>query len=79
MATDLGEGGVVMMDVDSAKYFGLEEVGARIWALLAEPRTVDEMVDDLMTDYDVAETICRTEVNEFVGELLGRDLVRPVD
>ena len=34
---------VVMMSADEGKYIGLNDVGARIWELLDEPRTIETL------------------------------------
>jgi hypothetical protein len=37
-------------------HYGLEEVGARIWELIAEPRTVGEICDTLLDEYESSRT-----------------------
>lgn len=57
------------------EYLGLDEVGQRIWDLLAEPRTVDDLVSVLTDEYDVAADRCRSDVTAFVDALAGHHLV----
>jgi hypothetical protein len=52
----------------------LNEVGARIWAL-ADGRTVAEILDVLVNEYDVERTQLRVDAEAFLAELQGRGLL----
>ncbi len=67
---------VVMMSVDQGMYFGLEGVGPRIWSLLEQPRSVRQLCEALIAEFDVAPDICRREVGTFLEELRRAQLVR---
>lgn len=75
LATELAAGDVVMMDVDLAKYFGLAQTAAAIWSLLAEPATIDELVDSLTQRYEIDAAPCRADTEAFIGQLLERNLI----
>lgn len=75
MATNIGDDSVVMMDVDLASYFGLEDVGASVWKLLAAPHTIDQLVHKLTEIYEVEPDVCRRETSEFVEALLEQRLL----
>ena len=60
---------MIMMNVERGKYIGLTETGARIWDLLAEPRTAEDLCAALCEEYDIAAEQCRTEVDAFVAEM----------
>jgi hypothetical protein len=68
------EGEVVAMGLDGSCY-GLRGVGARIWALIAEPRSVDSLCDQLLREYDVEEEVCRREVFDLLEDLRSGQLV----
>src|SRR4051794_25151529 len=51
VSTDLG-GEVAILNLEEGKYYGLEAVGSRIWSLVQEPRTVGEIRDVLVREYD---------------------------
>jgi len=67
---------VVMMSVDQGMYFGLEGTGPRIWALLEQPRSVRQLCEELMREFDVDPAICRREVDTFLKHLRRAQLVR---
>jgi Coenzyme PQQ synthesis protein D (PqqD) len=60
---------LMMMDVESGCYFGLDSIGRRIWELIAEPATVGGICAQLTTEYDVAPEVCETEVLDLLGKL----------
>lgn len=68
-------GEVVILGMKEGAYFGVDEAGARIWALLQTPRRLDDVVAMLVTEYDVPADQCAAEVLAFAEDLVGRGLV----
>jgi hypothetical protein len=66
---------VVMLDPATSNYFGLDGVGARIWDLCEQPQSVEALVAVLITEYDVDESTCSTEVMSFLAELEAANLL----
>jgi hypothetical protein len=66
---------VVILDLASSSYLGLDEVGAAVWGLLAEPRTVVELEEALVDSYDVAPERLREDLRAFLEQLVERGLV----
>lgn len=66
---------LVMFDGESGKYYGLNEVATAIWERLAQPHTVDELVESLTNEFDVAPERCREELETFIPHLLKRGLI----
>jgi coenzyme PQQ synthesis protein D (PqqD) len=65
----------VLLDLGSGTYFGLNEVGTRVWNLLREGVPEDEIVRTIADEYDNdAETI-RADVRRFLTELESRKLI----
>ena len=69
------DGEEVILHSESEQYFGLNEVGTRLWDSLEEPRTVDELVATIREDFDVSEEQSRRDVESFLADLEGADLV----
>jgi len=70
---------VVMMSVEKGCYYGLDPVGARIWELLESPKTVNEVVDDLLEAYEVEREVCERETIAFLQSLIDEDLAEIVE
>lgn len=73
------EGAAVILNAEKHVYFGVNRVGARIWTLLEAPRTVEGLVNALMSEFAVDEPVCRRETESFLRQLLERKLAEPVN
>lgn len=73
------DGEEVILHSGSEKYFGLNEVGTRLWESLEEPRTIDELVVGIREEFDVSEEQSRKDVESFVADLEAADLVEISD
>ncbi|MBL8998679.1 MAG: PqqD family peptide modification chaperone [Gemmatimonadales bacterium] len=72
--------GAVLFSPTSEQYFGLNEVGVRIWTLLPPATTsLDELVLRLADAYpEVAVETMRADAEQLLESLLEADLVLPV-
>jgi len=70
---------VVMMGLEQGKYYGLEGDGGRIWSLIEQPRSVRDVCEALIAEYDVEPDVCLSEVTAFLTELAREKLVRVAD
>ena len=62
-------GEIAILNLTSALYFGLDEIGACIWEAMAEPRKVSELCERVLERFNVEEEQCQADVVEFVGKL----------
>ena len=69
------DGEAVLLDPSSGRYFGLNDVAARIFNLVVEPRTLGQVVDVLALEYEADRALLRADAVAFLGELVRRDLV----
>ncbi len=74
VSSDLG-GEVAILDLTAGVYYGLEAVGARIWNLLQEPRTVSEIRDALLEEYDVEPERCEQDLLVLLQRLATEGLI----
>jgi hypothetical protein len=66
----------VLLSLRTGEYFGLNEVGARIWTAIQLPRTIASVRDELLAEYDgVSQDVCSTEVLSFLDRMIGLGLV----
>lgn len=65
----------VVLDLTKNMYYGLDEVGARIWALIDEPMKVSEIRDAIVAEYDVDEETCQRDLIGFLDSLEVEGLV----
>lgn len=57
----------------------LNEVGATIWALLADKTSIDSIVDSIVEEYSVEKDIARRDIEEFISSMMQHGLVRKSD
>jgi Coenzyme PQQ synthesis protein D (PqqD) len=53
---------VAILDPKSGMYFGLDHVGARIWELIQEPKSVKDIRDTILEEYDVEVDRCELDL-----------------
>ena len=69
------DGEKAMMSIEKGKYYGLNTVGALIWDLLNQPLTVQELMDELMKEFQVDKDICFKDVSFFLSKMQQEGLV----
>jgi len=74
MARQVGDE-TVILDLGSGTYFGLDPVGARIWQLMGEAKTLDEICDTMLDEYDVTREALERDVVELADKLLEQKLI----
>ena len=75
--TDLDDGSAVLLHLETKYYFSLNETGSFLWKLLEQETgaTEDEMVNELIEAFDVAQDRAKTDVAEFLGQLSEQGLI----
>jgi hypothetical protein len=71
---DVG-GEVVLLHTQSWQYFEFDNVGAAIWSLLSEPRSLDSLVESLIARFEVDRERCTQETKGFLDEMTAQGLV----
>ncbi len=69
---------VVMLDMDSGFYFGLNSVASVIWGLLANEISFEALIDQLMVQFEVDRSLCETDSKELLDQLLEKNIIRRV-
>lgn len=66
---------LVMFSANEGMYYGTQVVGRRIWALIEEEVSVDEICEQLLDEFSVDRVTCEREVIQFVEQLAEEGLV----
>jgi len=72
-------GEAVLLNLATGMYFGLNEVGSRMWSLLEEHHSTEKVIERLKEEYDVVENDLRADLKKLVGELLAKGLITSDD
>ena len=59
----------VLLDMKSESYFGLDEVGTRIWQLLQETGDLQTIFNTMLEEYDVDEKQLKNDLLDHVAQL----------
>ena len=73
------DGEMVLLDMESENYFGLDEVGTAIWQAMQEKESLQEVFEVLMEQYEVDEEVLQQDLSDFVAKLLENGLVKVVE
>ena len=68
-------GEAVILNIKSGIYYGLNPLGAKVWSLVQEPRTVSSVLDSLLEAYDVTPERCEGDLFALLEDLVSRDLI----
>ena len=74
VSSDLA-GETILLSMQTAMYYGLDEVGSRIWELVRAPIRVSEIRDAIAREYEVEVERCEADVLGFLRELAAKGLI----
>jgi hypothetical protein len=75
LGAPLGES-LVVLNMQSLKYFELNQVSSRIWEIFDDgPASVETIRDRLCADFAVSPEVCEAAVKRFFDEALAKGLV----
>jgi Coenzyme PQQ synthesis protein D (PqqD) len=69
----------VVLDLRAGVYYGLNTVGARIWNLIQEPKTVRQICEAIVEEFDVAPDRCQRDLVVILSDLATRGLIKVED
>jgi hypothetical protein len=68
-----------ILDMRSGKYYGLDPIGARIWKMLDQPRSVEELRAAIVEEYEVEPAKCESDLLLLLEQLRREGLVKTCD
>jgi Coenzyme PQQ synthesis protein D (PqqD) len=77
LARQVGEE-TVILDLVGGGYFGLNPVGARIWQLMAEGKTLAEVCETILATYEVSREQIERDVLALAQDLNAKQLINLV-
>jgi formylglycine-generating enzyme required for sulfatase activity len=69
----------VVLAIEPAIYYGLDEMGAVVWEWLQSPVAVIELRDRIVATYDVDAATCERDLLIFLDDLRSRGLIEVSD
>jgi len=68
-------GETVLLDLNNENYFGLNEVGTRIWQLLQEQNNLEKIYNILLEEYEVDAKQLRKDFDDIIKQLVESGLI----
>jgi ornithine carbamoyltransferase len=63
------DGEMVLLDMNSENYFGLDEVGTAIWQAMQESGSLEEVYRAMLEQYEVEPEVLEKDLLDFVQKL----------
>jgi hypothetical protein len=65
----------VLLNLKNERYFGLDDVGTRMWKALMAVDSIQAAYEMLLAEYDVEADRLRQDLDELIGKLMEQGLV----
>jgi coenzyme PQQ synthesis protein D (PqqD) len=66
----------VLLNLDTEKYFGLDETGTRMWELVTHLPTIEIAYGELAEEFEVEPEMLRNHLSELLGQLVENGLLK---
>lgn len=71
--------GLVIVSPEGNETHSIEDIGAFIWDRIDGQKALDDILGDILSEYEVAETTAAQDLQIFITQLMEAGLVLPVD
>jgi len=65
----------LLLNLDTESYYGLDEIGMRIWQALTQTENIQAAYESLLAEYDVDPITLQRDLEAFIESLVQRGLV----
>ena len=65
----------VILNLDSERYFGLDDVGTRMFSVLSTSNSIEAAYESLLGEYDVDDHVLRQDLLTLVESLVQQGIV----
>ncbi len=69
------DGESVILNLKSERYFGLDEVGTRMWEVLSSCESIEDAYEVLLSEYNVVPEQLRNDLYKLIENLVEHGLV----
>lgn len=66
----------VLLNLETERYFGLDETGTRMWQLVTTAPDIESAYQELLAEYDVEPDLLRSNLSELLGQLVEHGLLQ---
>lgn len=69
------DGEIVMLSIENSEYYGLDPVGSRIWKIIDEPISAEDIIGRMILEYDVLREQCESDVIGFLNDMFEKRVI----
>jgi hypothetical protein len=69
------DGLAILLHTGNWRYYTFDQVGTSIWKSLAKPSSLHDLVEDLVTQYNVDRKQCEFDTESFLNEMIEQGVV----
>jgi hypothetical protein len=73
------DGEAVLLNLDNGRYYGLDEVGTRLYALLTGSESVEAALAAAIAEYEAGEETIRGDLSALISRLADEGLIESAD
>ncbi len=66
----------VFLNLETENYYGLDEIGTRMWQVVTAAPTIEDAYAQLLSEFDVEAELLRQNFSELLGRLVDLGLLR---
>ena len=66
---------IVILSIKNEEYYYLNTVGSTIWKYIAEPESIENIINKLTEEYKVSVEVCRSETIQYIEELFNLEII----
>ncbi len=66
----------VLLNLETERYFGLDETGTRMWQLATTSPNIEAAYREMLAEYDVEPELLRNHLSELLGQLVEHGLLQ---
>jgi hypothetical protein len=70
------DGGAVLLQLETEIYFGLDEIGTRMWNAAISAASLREAINALACEYDIEREVLERDFVQFITSLAEKKLLR---
>ena len=69
------DGEMVLMHIDSAEYYAMDKTTTNIWELLEEDKSLEQLIEELVSLYEVDYKTCQQEVVPVLEDMIQKEML----
>ena len=70
------DGELIGLHVDKGNCFGFNKTATRVWGLIEQPRSIAQICEALVAEFEVEPDECERQVRDLLADLEREELVR---